>query len=226
MNSDESTSASSQVALESISSPASIAAQSTPTPAIAPLDQRPATTISTTQSYTALASSTNIQQRTQNTQYPAVAQNSPAPAMAFSAPVGIPMGMPMHMHNFTPININNPPFFNPQFMPPNIGGFAPMGQGQYGIVGGMPPAPPVPTARVPPTAAPVAIDPSNDITCWTEHKSDAGLKYWYNRVTLISTYDKPFCLKSPEERSIPPCAWKEYTATDGKKYYSDGKESL
>ncbi len=86
-----------------------------------------------------------------------------------------------------------------------------------------PPAPPMP--RLPPGAAPAAIDPANDVTCWAEHESEAGLKYWYNRVTLVSTYDKPFCLKTPEERSIPACAWKEYTAADDKKYYSNGKES-
>jgi hypothetical protein len=68
------------------------------------------------------------------------------------------------------------------------------------------------------------LDPNNDITCWTEHSSEEGRKYWYNSVTFISTYEKPFCLKTPEERSIPPCTWKEYTA-DGKVYYSNGKES-
>ena len=68
------------------------------------------------------------------------------------------------------------------------------------------------------------VDPNNDITCWSEHTSEEGRKYWYNSVTFISTYEKPFCLKTPEERSIPPCPWKEYYA-DGKVYYSDGKES-
>lgn len=69
-----------------------------------------------------------------------------------------------------------------------------------------------------------ALDPNNDITCWSEHTSEEGRKYWYNSVTFVSTYEKPFCLKTPEERSIPPCPWKEYFA-DGKVYYSDGKES-
>lgn len=77
-----------------------------------------------------------------------------------------------------------------------------------------------------PTApGPVVGDPNNDLSCWTEYSSDEGRKYWYNKITLVSTYDKPFCLKTPEERSIPACKWKEYSA-DGKKYYSDGNESL
>jgi pre-mRNA-processing factor 40 len=76
--------------------------------------------------------------------------------------------------------------------------------------------------------APPAVvgDPNNDVSSWSEHDAEDKRKYWYNRVTGTSTYEKPFCLKTPEERSIPPCKWKEYTApADGKKYYSDGKDS-
>ena len=77
-------------------------------------------------------------------------------------------------------------------------------------------------------------DPNNDASLWKEHYNEVDeRKYWFNRVTLISTYDKPFCLKTPEERSIPPCIWKEYTTTVNengsilkKKYYSNGSESL
>ena len=72
---------------------------------------------------------------------------------------------------------------------------------------------------------PVLGDPMNDMSSWSEHESDDKRKYWYNRVNGTSTYDKPFCLKTPEERSIPHCKWKEYTSADDKKYYSDGKES-
>ena len=70
------------------------------------------------------------------------------------------------------------------------------------------------------------IDPSNDVSAWSEFSTPDGRQYWYNRVTLVSTYDKPFCLKTPEERSIPPCPWKEYATADGKKYYSNGVESM
>lgn len=87
----------------------------------------------------------------------------------------------------------------------------------------MPPKmPPTNPSLLPPSSV---SDPTNDASCWGEHTSEAGKKYWYNRVTLVSTYEKPFCLKTPEERSIPPCIWKEYEA-DGKKFYSDGKESV
>jgi pre-mRNA-processing factor 40 len=82
--------------------------------------------------------------------------------------------------------------------------------------------PPLVMASGPPAGA---GDPNNEVANWSEHDTDDGRKYWYNKVNLVSTYDKPFCLKSPEERSIAPCKWKEYSA-DGKKYYSDGVESL
>ena len=56
------------------------------------------------------------------------------------------------------------------------------------------------------------------------------------QVTKISTYDIPACLApkapaalaaaAPVIEEIPLCKWKEYTSPDGKKYYSDGKNSL
>jgi hypothetical protein len=68
-------------------------------------------------------------------------------------------------------------------------------------------------------------DPTNDVKSWSEHVNEADKRvYWHNKITKKSTYEKPECLKCPEERSIPACRWKEY-AKDGKKYYSDGTES-
>lgn len=114
----------------------------------------------------------------------------------------------------------------------------PVGPGQAGLgmgLGGLSGSFPQPIGRgIPlalprgpaPAPAPVAVgDPNNEVSSWSEHVAEDKRKYWYNRVNGTSTYDKPFCLKTPEERSIPPCKWKEYTAADGKKYYSDGKES-
>jgi hypothetical protein len=84
---------------------------------------------------------------------------------------------------------------------------------------------PVPTPSAAAAAAATISDPVNDASCWTEYSSPDGRKYWHNRSTSQSTYEKPFCLKTPEERSIAPCPWKEYV-NDGKKYYSNGTESL
>jgi hypothetical protein len=68
-------------------------------------------------------------------------------------------------------------------------------------------------------------DPNNDASSWSQHETEDKRKYWYNRLSLMSSFEKPFCLKSPEERSIPPCPWKEYSS-GGRKYYSNGTESL
>lgn len=50
------------------------------------------------------------------------------------------------------------------------------------------------------------------------------------QVTRVSTYEKPPALINaatpPKPPPVPACRWKEYTAPDGKKYYSDGVSSL
>lgn len=84
-----------------------------------------------------------------------------------------------------------------------------------------PAMPKPPTAPIPPSLH----DPTNDATCWSEHLTEDGKKYWYNMKTQVSTFDKPLVLKTPEERAIPPCAWKEYNA-NGQTYYSNGKDSV
>jgi hypothetical protein len=83
-----------------------------------------------------------------------------------------------------------------------------------------------------PAAAAVRVgDPTNDAACWSEHTPVLGPaggctnRYWYNMVTGISTYDKPLCLKTPEERAVANCPWKEYLSAEGKLYYSNGTDS-
>mmetsp|Transcript_66980 Transcript_66980/g.160456 ORF Transcript_66980/g.160456 Transcript_66980/m.160456 type:complete len:583 (-) Transcript_66980:105-1853(-) len=53
---------------------------------------------------------------------------------------------------------------------------------------------------------------------WTEHTHSDGRRYYYNRVTKQSSWDKPDALKSPEER-MNNTVWKEYKAADGRDYY-------
>jgi hypothetical protein len=149
------------------------------------------------------------------------------PQMGMNMPSNMNMmmhagGYPQHMQQ-PPAPMYPPPQFNPHMSMGNMQGHMHMNGGGGG---GVIPAPAAP--RAPPKATPPAavIDPTNDVSCWSEHTADDSRKYWYNRVTLVSTYDKPFCLKSPEERSIVPTAWKEYPSADGgKPYYSNGTES-
>jgi hypothetical protein len=66
-------------------------------------------------------------------------------------------------------------------------------------------------------------DGNNDASAWQEYENEVDKrKYWYNTITNISTYEKPACLKTPEERSIPACPWKEYATPEGRKYYGNG----
>ena len=88
------------------------------------------------------------------------------------------------------------------------------------------PANPSPSTQQAPAASDVKpLDPVNDVKCWSEHLTEDKKVFWYNSVLKSSTFDKPACLKTAIERSIPNCKWKEYTTPEGKVYYSDGTES-
>lgn len=53
---------------------------------------------------------------------------------------------------------------------------------------------------------------------WTEHKHNDGRCYYYNKVTKQSSWDKPECLKTAEEKGNTT-VWKEYKTADGRTYY-------
>ncbi|PON40510.1 WW domain containing protein [Parasponia andersonii] len=54
---------------------------------------------------------------------------------------------------------------------------------------------------------------------WREHMSPDGRKYYYNRRTKLSSWEKPIDLMTPIERADASTNWKEFTSPDGKKYY-------
>mmetsp|Transcript_47930 Transcript_47930/g.111116 ORF Transcript_47930/g.111116 Transcript_47930/m.111116 type:complete len:561 (-) Transcript_47930:9-1691(-) len=58
----------------------------------------------------------------------------------------------------------------------------------------------------------------DEVEAWTEHTHSDGRRYYYNRVTKQSSWDKPECLKSAEER-LNTTSWKEYKTADGRDYY-------
>jgi len=78
-----------------------------------------------------------------------------------------------------------------------------------------------------PSPAPTAVHTGGSESAeWKEFKDPSGRPYYHNKNRRITTYDKPDCLKSFAERTLPPCKWKEYPTNDGKKYYSDGEKSV
>lgn len=99
-------------------------------------------------------------------------------------------------------------------------------------------------------ALPPPVLPAEDPANWSEHAAADGRTYYHNKVTKVSTYDRPACLdkdkqqaaaaakadgagpgaagakKPPGPPALPPCKWKEYKTAEGKTYYSDGSKSL
>ncbi|WCJ35581.1 pre-mRNA-processing protein 40A [Euphorbia peplus] len=58
--------------------------------------------------------------------------------------------------------------------------------------------------------------PSSD---WQEHTASDGRRYYYNKRTKQSSWEKPLELMTPIERADASTVWKEFTTQDGKKYY-------
>ena len=123
----------------------------------------------------------------------------------FGHPTQLPYQMPVMPNAFVP---------PPRAFPP---------PGSYPGSLATPTQPFRPTSTGPPQ---LAMDPNNDVKAWSEHTGTDGRIYWFNKITAASTYEKPFCLKTPEERAIPPCPWKEYVTPEGKKYYGNGTDSV
>jgi len=62
------------------------------------------------------------------------------------------------------------------------------------------------------------VDPATDPKAWTEHTHTDGRRYYYNKQTKQSAWDKPDCLKSQEEK-MNTTSWKEYKTADGRDYF-------
>ncbi|KAF3447471.1 hypothetical protein FNV43_RR12657 [Rhamnella rubrinervis] len=54
---------------------------------------------------------------------------------------------------------------------------------------------------------------------WQEHTSADGRRYYYNKRTKQSSWEKPLELMTPIERADASTVWKEYSSPDGRKYY-------
>ncbi|CAN6162283.1 unnamed protein product [Urochloa humidicola] len=54
---------------------------------------------------------------------------------------------------------------------------------------------------------------------WQEHTAAEGKKYYYNKKTRQSSWEKPVELMTPLERADASTEWKEFTTPEGRKYY-------
>ncbi|XVF44953.1 hypothetical protein PTKIN_Ptkin02bG0164500 [Pterospermum kingtungense] len=78
--------------------------------------------------------------------------------------------------------------------------------------------PSVYTASVP--APSIQPKPTQDAsTDWIEHTSANGRRYYFNKKTRQSSWEKPLDLMTPIERADASTNWREFTSPDGRKYY-------
>ncbi|KAK9269905.1 hypothetical protein L1049_025478 [Liquidambar formosana] len=77
--------------------------------------------------------------------------------------------------------------------------------------------PPVTSATTPAANTPnPTLQSSSD---WQEHTSADGRRYYYNKKTRQSSWEKPLELMTPIERADASTVWKEFTTPEGRKYY-------
>ncbi|KAL5780053.1 hypothetical protein ACOSQ2_010790 [Xanthoceras sorbifolium] len=76
---------------------------------------------------------------------------------------------------------------------------------------------PVPSSTDTAAHIPSSSQPSS--SDWQEHSSSDGRRYYYNKRTKQSSWEKPVELMTPIERADASTVWKEFTTPEGKKYY-------
>ncbi|KAL7085342.1 hypothetical protein ACP275_14G276800 [Erythranthe tilingii] len=54
---------------------------------------------------------------------------------------------------------------------------------------------------------------------WQEYEAADGRRYYYNKITKQSSWEKPSELLTPLERADASTVWKEFTTSEGRKYY-------
>lgn len=75
---------------------------------------------------------------------------------------------------------------------------------------------PPPTSYADTAANVSSLTQSSD---WQEHTSADGRRYYYNKKTRQSSWEKPLELMTPIERADASTVWKEFTTPEGRTYY-------
>ncbi|CAN4084814.1 unnamed protein product [Withania somnifera] len=68
-------------------------------------------------------------------------------------------------------------------------------------------------------AVPASLAPQQTASDWQEYEAADGRRYYYNKITKQSSWEKPLELMTPLERADASTVWKEFTTADGRKYY-------
>lgn len=117
---------------------------------------------------------------------------APRPTMLTALPSLAPMGLPMAPPPMAPpLSMMGHQGVGVYGMPPSFGHFgsmAPM-HNMGNMSNYFMPAAILPPRAPPPVPQNAVVDPNNDVTAWSEHEND-GRKYWFNRLTNSSTYEK------------------------------------
>ncbi|XP_031118297.1 pre-mRNA-processing protein 40A isoform X3 [Ipomoea triloba] len=83
------------------------------------------------------------------------------------------------------------------------------------------------TSQQPSAFAPAVVNNAEQSTSdWQEYEV-SGRRYYYNKITKQSSWEKPLELMTPLERAEALTGWKEFTTENGRKYYyhKEKKES-
>ncbi|CAL5064829.1 unnamed protein product [Urochloa decumbens] len=118
------------------------------------------------------------------------------------------MGAPMQPPSYT---------YQPTSIPPVVQPWVPApGQSMPHVTPIVQPGhQPVPTTANMPSVN--SSEPSS--SDWQEHTAAEGKKYYYNKKTRQSSWEKPVELMTPLERADASTEWKEFTTPEGRKYY-------
>ncbi|KAM3394997.1 pre-mRNA-processing protein 40A isoform X1 [Capsicum galapagoense] len=68
-------------------------------------------------------------------------------------------------------------------------------------------------------AVPASTTSQQTASDWQEYEAADGRRYYYNKITKQSSWEKPLELMTPLERADASTVWKEFTTADGRKYY-------
>lgn len=148
----------------------------------------------------------------------------PGPGQPSPSSQGMYLQQPnMSFHNSSATTITMPP---PPHSSSSYAMHTPVGGGQLQppwLSAGNQPQPPTLTTTNQ-AANTTSQEASSD---WQEYTAADGRRYYYNKRTKQSSWEKPLELMTPLERADASTVWKEFTTAEGKKYYynKDTKQS-